>query len=817
MIYCQILSLQASVWELKAPLSQVQQRAIEVVSGTVSTPPLPAHLASTPPPQQDTFSRNDGDGAVGNSLSELDDNWSFDESVALQNSSEFFKWLSELEGIRAREAEEKFARHGGALQRRIQECDELLATIDGLNTTFEELKDGQRRVNERTAALHETCERLVADRQRLMSTADALSSQLKHFDQLEKISAQFHATALNDKEENILQSLVCLDESLKFVKAHMNYADAPAYSAKYTQLQTKALAAVKNKIRQGLLNAAQSCLPSSQIPEKPADSLAGEGDPDQSAELTLLNVRFRAAAQPSVGVLLKGIEEASASSPEYEQLLQSCITSYSEARLLMLKPLVTKQLGQVVSACGGLAVVEVLRSGWNFLLQVAHLELQLFQQFFPGQSPVAHVSAKQILEPLCTVLTHQHVRPLLAPIKDFEQLSEIALVLRSEIIVDGKNGGEKSVKTNFDGPEANRLMDAGMRHLLAELQQKMVQKAHDMVRDLIVRFKPAAHDLNYPAILLQEGPQEGASTGTDKKADESPLIAGHFGWYPPVSHTVMLLTKLHPVVPPATFHKIAHESITAALAAVQEASRSVTLTAGPLHGQLFVVRQLLLLRLHVPAQDSDVSEETLVGHGRRGALDLIHVQDYLKRAISGRLFPVAKEPLPVEMSSQHQSNPKSEVDRAFKGACENLVLSMTRLSVEPALNFLTKVTAVCGSERSRLAGQGRLTESAESTSEQRKSLREHAFATPERVTEIVKSVNSLIKDELPKMLKLLLKVYRVPVEEARQTIYIPLKNNILNAISQMATLLKREYTSTEVEEMGLLSVDEVQHLFRGVE
>lgn len=47
----------------------------------------------------------------------------------LQNSSDFYRWLSELEAARSSETEEKFRRYGAALERHLAACDGLLASV----------------------------------------------------------------------------------------------------------------------------------------------------------------------------------------------------------------------------------------------------------------------------------------------------------------------------------------------------------------------------------------------------------------------------------------------------------------------------------------------------------------------------------------------------------------------------------------------------------------------------------------------------------------------------------------------------------------
>ena len=55
---------------------------------------------------------------------------------------------------------------------------------------FEQLREQHRTVAARTAALHGTCERLVAERGRLEELAGAIRAKLAYFDELESVAAQ---------------------------------------------------------------------------------------------------------------------------------------------------------------------------------------------------------------------------------------------------------------------------------------------------------------------------------------------------------------------------------------------------------------------------------------------------------------------------------------------------------------------------------------------------------------------------------------------------------------------------------------------------
>lgn len=65
-----------------------------------------------------------------------------------------------------------------------------LAQVSELLALFERLKQQHATVSTRTAALHTTCERLVAEREALVGVAEAIQSKLTYFDELDRVAAQ---------------------------------------------------------------------------------------------------------------------------------------------------------------------------------------------------------------------------------------------------------------------------------------------------------------------------------------------------------------------------------------------------------------------------------------------------------------------------------------------------------------------------------------------------------------------------------------------------------------------------------------------------
>lgn len=86
--------------------------------------------------------------------------------------------------------------------------------IAGTLSGFETLKAQHREVSSKTRALHDSCERLVAEKERLVEFAEALRTKLAFFDELERIAGQFHIGAVAVDSEHFLPILHRLDECI---------------------------------------------------------------------------------------------------------------------------------------------------------------------------------------------------------------------------------------------------------------------------------------------------------------------------------------------------------------------------------------------------------------------------------------------------------------------------------------------------------------------------------------------------------------------------------------------------------------------------
>ena len=93
--------------------------------------------------------------------------------------------------------------------------------VDSTLRGFDTLKTQHRNVSAKTRALHESCERLVEEKERLVEFAEALRSKLAYFDELERIASQFHSGVMAVDSDHFLPILHRLDECITCAQGHL--------------------------------------------------------------------------------------------------------------------------------------------------------------------------------------------------------------------------------------------------------------------------------------------------------------------------------------------------------------------------------------------------------------------------------------------------------------------------------------------------------------------------------------------------------------------------------------------------------------------
>ncbi|XP_031104634.1 conserved oligomeric Golgi complex subunit 3 isoform X1 [Ipomoea triloba] len=754
----------ASTWEQNAPLTEQQQAAIQSLSHAVAERPFPANLS-----QDHTLGHHNG-FSISAKQNALEDGGAID--TVLVNTNQFYKWFMDLEAAMKSETEEKYQHYVNNLTEQIQTCDGILHQVDETLEFFNSLQLQHQAVATKTKTLHDACDRLLIEKQKLIEFAESLHSKLSYFDELENVATSFYSPSMNVANSNFLPLLKRLDECITYVESNPQYAECNVYLVKFRQLQSRALGMIRSHVL-SVLKSTSSQVQASIRSSGGSNALVSEG-----VEASVTYVRFKAAANELKPVL----EEIESRTPrkEYVQILEECHKLYCEQRLSLIRSIVQQRISEFSKKE---ALPSLTRSGCAYLMQVCQLEHQLFKHFFPSSSEDIS-SLAPLTDPLCTYL-YDTLRPKLIHEKNLDVLCELVDILKVEVL--GEQVSRRGESLAGLRPTLDRV--------LADVHERLTFRARTYIRDEIANYFLVDEDLDYPRKLEQ-------SAETNSEA-EAALLADQNAikmWYPPLEKTVSCLSKLYNSLEPAVFTGLAQEAVEVCSLSIQKASKLVIKRSSLMDGQLFLIKHLLILREQIAPFDIEFS----VTHKE---LDFSHLLEQLRRILRGqasifdwsRSTSLARTLSPRVLESQVDA--KKELEKSLKSTCEEFIMSVTKQIVEPLLSFVTKVTAV----KVALSGsQNQKTESAIA-----KPLKDQAFASMEKIAEILQKVNAAIDQDLPRVLEKMRLYLQNP--STRAILFKPIKTNIIEAHSQVLSLLKKEYSPEDSQNiLNMISLEDLE-------
>ncbi|XP_020593355.1 conserved oligomeric Golgi complex subunit 3 [Phalaenopsis equestris] len=750
----------ANTWEQNAPLTEEQKAAITALSHAVAERPFPPNLAQEKNLGKDPSAVASPDDSVKEA----------GINVVLVNTHQFYKWFTDLESSMKSETEEKYRLYVNTLTEHIQICDGILEQVDETLNLFNELQTLQQSVATKTKTLHDACDRLLLEKQRLIDFAEALRSKLVYFDELENASSSFYSPNMSIGNGQFLPLLKRLDDCISYVESNPQYAESAVYLVKFRQLQSRALGMIRSHVL--------SILKTADVQVQAAIRGGGSNKASlaEGVEESVIYVRFKAAAG-ELKPILEEIESRS-SRKEYAQILIECHSMYCEQRLSLVKSIVQQRISEFAKKE---ALPSLTRSGCAYLMQVCQLEHQLFDHFFPSSSTDVSNMAP-LIDPLCTYL-YDTLRPKVIYQANLDSLCELVDILKVEVLGDQLNRRGESL--------------AGLRpmlqRILADIHERLTFCARTYIRDKIANYRPSDEDLDYPARMEQH-----AANTSDNTVDDNSNIIGT--WYPPLERTVSCLSKLYHCLEPAIFTGLAQEAVEFCSISIQNGSKIITKKSSPMDGRLFLIKHLLILREQIAPFDIEFS----VTHKE---LDFSHLLEHLRRILRGQasLFDWSRSTsfalnlTPRILESQIDA--KKELEKSLKTTCEDFIMSVTKLIVDPMLSFVTKVSAV----------KAVLSAGAQDKKENSvlaKPLRSHAFATPDRIVELIQKVSENLEQELPKVIAKMKLYLQNP--STRMILFKPIKTNIVEAHVQLQSLIKSEYSHEETQNFGMISIQHLQ-------
>ncbi|KAG8087478.1 hypothetical protein GUJ93_ZPchr0010g8048 [Zizania palustris] len=581
---------------------------------------------------------------------------------------------------------------------------------------------------------------------------------------------------MNIGNEQFLPLLKRLDDCISYVENNPQYAESAVYLVKFRQLQSRALGMIRSHVLSILKGA------SSQVQAAIKGSSSVKNIVTEGVEASLIYVRFKAAASELKPIL--GEIESRSSRKEYMQILSECHSLFCEQRLYLIRGMVQQRIAEFARKE---ALPSLTRSGCAYLMEACQFEHQLFAHFFPASaSDVSSIAP--LMDPLCTYL-YDTLRPRLIYEGSIDSLCELVDILKVEVLGEQLSRRGESV--------------AGLRpilqRILADVHERLAFCARTHIREEIANFRPSDEDLDYPRKLERS---VDATTSSNVSGNSDIYVT----WYRPLEKTVSCLSKLYHRLEPSVFTGLAQEAVEVCSTSLQNASKVIGKKATSMDGQLFLIKHLLILREQIAPFDIEFS----VTHKE---LDFSHLLDHLRRILRGQvsLFDWSRSTSLARTFSprvlENQIDARKELEKGLKSTCEEFIMSITKLVVDPMLSFVTKVTAVKVALSSGSQGQ-------KLDSVLAKPLKTQAFASPDKVAELVQKVWTAIQQDLPKVMTSMRLYLQNP--STRLILFKPIKTNIVEAHIQLHSLLKSEYTADEIQSIGMLSIPDLQSQLDGL-
>ena len=119
----------------------------------------------------------------------------------------------------------------------------------------------------------------------------------------------------------------------------------------------------------------------------------------------------------------------------------------------------------------------------------------------------------------------------------------------------------------------------------------------------------------------------------------------------------------------------------------------------------------------------------------------MHVLEHLQCVLQGESLLWSSQFLARIFSPKvmdYQIDAKKELEKNLKLTCEQFIMLVTKITIEPLLLFMMKVTTV------KMAAQSRPVDT-----DVPKVLKEQAFSTQEKLAEMVANVEEVVKKKVP--------------------------------------------------------------------
>lgn len=280
------------------------------------------------------------------------------------------------------------------LENQLKECDKLLERYEPVIKSVARLKEKyDEGVSKKISSLHESIESLLSSQHGLIVASEKIDQSLVYFNELESMKARLSNPSHLILNESLVPTLNKLTECINFMESNPSYKDSQEFLINYRHLQAQVLSMIRNYIINSIESTTKAVQPDS------GDNIS-EGD----SVFTLFYGRYQFNSH-RIKSLAQLLEERVSLSENYRKLLDECHESYFKSREILMGPVLSAALDEMVSQClrppqpshgqsgeeasktsevtsGTAKYSELLRNSSRMLLHICKDEHHLFFQFF---------------------------------------------------------------------------------------------------------------------------------------------------------------------------------------------------------------------------------------------------------------------------------------------------------------------------------------------------------------------------------------------------------------------------------------------------
>lgn len=312
-----------------------------------------------------------------------------------------------------------------------------------------------------------------------------------------------------------------------------------------------------------------------------------------------------------------------------------------------------------------------------------------------------HIEELVLIVEAAANATRDFLRPLIIKESSVDELCRVIAVLSEDM---------HAQVTILPAPNALlTLLLQSLDTTVNDAKERLTYCAETKLRLEVQLFEPLPSHVAYPDILetLEEKKKRIANNSntsnnhnSDNNEAETITVQDIYQtWYPPMRQTLSLLSKLYGVVVAPVFEDFARRSIEACIVSLRHGADHVKRRHTMIHGDLFLVRHLLLLREQlVPFEIRLQSIEKQLDFSNTGQafteLVVQSTRSLFRWDTNNGFLLFAQQGLP-QMQELH-TDAKKELDQALRRACLAFKVSAVKLLLGPLDAFLAKVAAFLG-------------------------------------------------------------------------------------------------------------------------